>query len=211
MSDIKDIGKCAMRAWDRIKRSHTKLWGEWMVVGEGLIEGRRWAMQQAGVQAPEGKGYTLAFGEYLKRYRLDDMDKSDRAKLLQLMEERPAIEEWRATLPTNQRRDLNNPTLVWRKWQADTKVKKPKPKGQGDARARAMVAEQQERIQELEEERLNPDASPEEVADRIIETYPDTAEEIARMILKKLKERKERKRGGYNVPAPIWNDTSESP
>jgi len=182
-----------------------------MVVGEGLIEGRRWAMQQAGVQAPEGKGYTLAFGEYLKRYRLDDMDKSDRAKLLQLMEERPAIEEWRATLPTNQRRDLNNPTLVWRKWQADTKVKKPKPKGQGDARARAMVAEQQERIQELEEERLNPDASPEEVADRIIETYPDTAEEIARMILKKLKERKERKRGGYNVPAPIWNDTSESP
>jgi len=211
VSDIKDIGKCAMRAWDRIKRSHTKLWGEWMVVGEGLIEGRRWAMQQAGVQAPEGKGYTLAFGEYLKRYRLDDMDKSDRAKLLQLMEERPAIEEWRATLPTNQRRDLNNPTLVWRKWQADTKVKKPKPKGQGDARARAMVAEQQERIQELEEERLNPDASPEEVADRIIETYPDTAEEIARMILKKLKERKERKRGGYNVPAPIWNDTSESP
>jgi len=172
-----------------------------MVVGEGLIEGRRWAMQQAGVQAPEGKGYTLAFGEYLKRYRLDDMDKSDRAKLLQLMEERPAIEEWRATLPTNQRRDLNNPTLVWRKWQADTKVKKPKPKGQGDARARAMVAEQQERIKELEQELegrigLSPDDSASYVAGVILEMFSsDEAEEIARLILAGLPKRRERERG----------------
>jgi hypothetical protein len=26
--------------------------------------------------------------------RVDDMDKSDRAKLLQLMQERPAVEDW---------------------------------------------------------------------------------------------------------------------
>jgi len=40
-------------------------------------------------------GYVTAFGEWLKRYRVDDMGKSDRAKLLQLTEERPAVEEWR--------------------------------------------------------------------------------------------------------------------
>jgi hypothetical protein len=184
--NIEDIGKAAMQAWGRIKKSHSRMWGEWMTIGEGLIEGRRWAMQQAGTDKPEGKGYTLAFGDYLKRYKLEDMDKSDRAKLLQLMEERPAIEEWRATLPTNQRRDLNNPTIVWRKWQADTKVEKPKKHGQGDARARAMVEEQQARIEELEEERLSPDASPTEVADRIVTLYPDTAREIAELILKAL-------------------------
>ena len=46
-------------------------------------------MQMAGTNKPEGKGYVTAYSEWLKRYRVDDMDKSDRAKLLQLMEERP--------------------------------------------------------------------------------------------------------------------------
>jgi hypothetical protein len=86
-----------------------------MTIGEGLLEGRRWAMQQAGTNRPEGKGYVVAYAEWLKRYRVDDMDKSDRAKLLQLMEERPAVEEWRATLTDYERRNLNNPTIAWRK------------------------------------------------------------------------------------------------
>lgn len=194
---IEEIGKAAMLAWSRIKKTHTKLWGEWMVIGEGLIEGRRWAMQQAGTDAPEGKGYVVAFGEYLKRYKLDDMDKSDRAKLLQLMEERPAVEEWRATLPANQRRDLNNPTLVYRKWQSDTKVKNPRSRSAGTSasemgRARAAIEQLQARNAELEEEQLSPEDSPADVAERIIATYPDTAEEIAKLILARLPKRRKR-------------------
>ena len=59
------------------------------------------------------------------------MDKSDRAKLLQLMEERPGVEEWRATLTDYERRNLNNPTIAWRKWTLATRVKKPKPRTAG--------------------------------------------------------------------------------
>jgi len=201
---IEEIGKAAMQAWGRIKKTHTKLWGEWMVVGEGLIEGRRWAMQQAGTNTPEGKGYVVAFGEYLARYKLDDMDKSDRAKLLQLMEERPAVEEWRATLPTNQRRDLNNPTLVWRKWQSDTKVKNPRKPSPEGARARQLVEQQQGRITELEEELegrigLSPDDSASYVTGVILEMFsPDEAEQIAKLILAGLQER--RKRGTDSQP-----------
>jgi hypothetical protein len=133
------------------------MWGEWMTVGEGLLEGRRWAMQVSGVNRPEGRGFVTAYSEWLKRYRVDDMDKSDRAKLLQLMEERPAVEEWRATLTDHERRNLNNPVIVWRKWTAATRVKKPKPRTAGYSasemgRARATVQEQDERIRELEEE-----------------------------------------------------------
>ena len=84
-----------MLAWGRIKKSQARMWGDWMTIGEGLLEGRRWAMQRAGTNRPEGKGYVMAYGEWLKRFKVDDMDKSDRAKLLQLMEERPAVEEWR--------------------------------------------------------------------------------------------------------------------
>src|SRR4029077_3568183 len=187
MSDNWDALSTATRkAWTQIKSAESKMWAHWMVVGEGLYEGRRWAMQQAGTDKPEGKGYTLAYSEWLKRCRIEDMDASDRAKLLQIMEERPAIEEWRAGLPTNVRRSLNNPTTVWRRWKKDTKVEKPKKRGQGDARARATVEEQQARIEELEEARPKPDASPAEVADRIVTLYPDTAREIAELILKAL-------------------------
>jgi hypothetical protein len=99
----------------------------------------------------------VAYAEWLKRWHVEDMDKSDRAKLLQLMEERPAVEEWRATLTDYERRNLNNPIVVWRKWTAATRVKNPKPRmasvsGSEHGRAQAMIEQQQARIVELEEE-----------------------------------------------------------
>jgi hypothetical protein len=154
---LDQIGRAMMAAWQRVKKAQTRMWGDWMVIGDGLLEGRRWAMQMAGTNQPEGKGYVTAFGEWLKRYRVDDMDKSDRAKLLQLMEERPAVEEWRATLPDYERRSLNNPIIVWRKWTAATRVKKPKQRTAGvsaseHGRAQAMIEQLQARIGEVEEE-----------------------------------------------------------
>jgi hypothetical protein len=151
------IGKAMMAAWGRVKKAQTRMWGEWMTIGEGLLEGRNWAMRQAGVNKPEGKGYVMAYAEWLKRYRVDDMDKSDRAKLLQIMEERPGVEEWRATLTDWERRNLNNPVVVWRKWTAATRVKKPKKRtdnvsGSEHGRAQDMVQQLQARVSELEEE-----------------------------------------------------------
>jgi hypothetical protein len=154
---LEEIGKAMMQAWGRIKKAQARIWGDWMTIGEGLLEGRRWAMQQAGTNRPEGKGYVLNYGEWLKRYRVDDMDKSDRAKLLQLMEERPAVEEWRASLTDHERRNLNNPIIAWRKWTAATRVKKPKPRSAGvsateHGRAQANIERLQGRVTELEEE-----------------------------------------------------------
>jgi hypothetical protein len=158
MTDSLDrVGRGMMLAWGRVKRAQSRAWGDWMTVGEGLLQGRHWAMQQAGTNRPEGKGYVLNFAEWLKRWKVDDMDKSDRAKLLQLMEERPAVEEWRATLTDRERRNLNNPIAVWRRWTADTRVKKPKTRtanvsGAEYGRARDTVEQLQARIVELEEE-----------------------------------------------------------
>jgi hypothetical protein len=156
--NLERIGTAMMRAWQRVKKAETRMWGEWMTIGEGLMEGRRWAMGVAGTNRPEGKGYVIAFTEWLQRYRVDDMDKSDRAKLLQLMEERPAVEEWRASqLTDNERRSLNNPVIVWRKWTAATRVKKPKPRtanvsGTEHGRAQVLIEQLQARNSELEEE-----------------------------------------------------------
>jgi hypothetical protein len=148
---IDQIGRAMQAAWIRVKKAQSRLWSEWMVIGDGLLEGRRWAMQQANVNHPEGRGYVTAFAEWLKRYKVDDMDKSDRAKLLQIMEERLAVEEWRATLTDHERRNLNNPVIVWRKWTAATRVKKPKPRTAATDTER--VREQQAaRSVEVEEE-----------------------------------------------------------
>jgi hypothetical protein len=155
--NLERIGHAMMLAWARVKKAQTRMWGDWMLIGEGLMEGRLWAQHVAKTNKPEGKGYVIAFGEWLKRFKVDDMDESDRAKLLKLMEERPAVEEWRAQLPDNERRSLNHPVTVWRKWTAATKVKKPRARTAGvsateHGRARATIEELQARIDELEEE-----------------------------------------------------------
>jgi hypothetical protein len=155
---LDEIGNAMRKAWSRVKNAQSKLWSEWMIIGEGLLEGRRWAMAQAGVNKPEGKGYVVAMGEWLVRYKVDDMDKGDRAKLLQLMEERPAVEEWRASLTDHERRNLNNPVVIWRKWTAMTRVRKPRPHPTSSkemARAQRTIDQLQARNEELQEEVAN--------------------------------------------------------
>ena len=39
-----------------------------MTIGEGLMEGRRWAMQTAGTNRPEGKGYVTNFASMWSRH-----------------------------------------------------------------------------------------------------------------------------------------------
>jgi hypothetical protein len=145
-----DIEQAMMLAWSRVKRARTRLWTDQMIIGEGLLKGRKWAMRQAKTNKPEGKAYSLAFNEWLKEHNMSDMDGSDRAKLLQIMEERPAIEEYRANvLSPHERATLNNPTAFWRKWKAWGRPKKPKTTG---ARLRQTNEHLQARITELEEE-----------------------------------------------------------
>src|SRR5262249_56174960 len=124
---LDQIGRAMQAAWSRVKKAQSRMWSDWMTIGDGLLEGRRWAMQVASTNRPEGKGYVTAFGEWLTRYKVDDMDKSDRAKLLQLIQERPALEEWRGTLTDYERRPLNHPRNVWRKWRAATRGTKRQP------------------------------------------------------------------------------------
>src|SRR6516165_8463649 len=145
-----DVQQAMMLAWNRVKRGRTRQWSDWMVVGEGLLVGRKWAMRQAKANRPESRKYALAFNEWLRRWKMDDMDKSDRAKLLQIMEERLAVEEYRQNVLTKHERDtVNSPTLFWRKWRASDR-RKHRPTG---TRLRRTNEQLQARVAELEEER----------------------------------------------------------
>jgi hypothetical protein len=136
-----------------------------MTIGEGLLAGRTWAMRQAETNEPQGKAYALAFNEWLRQWKLHDMDKSDRAKLLQVMEERLAIEEYRAGLTERERRNANNPVVVLRKWKAlERRPRSSRPESvivRENQRLRAHLLEMQQeldsahaRIRELEDEKV---------------------------------------------------------
>ena len=84
-------------------------------------------MQVAGKNRPEGKGYAIAFNEWLKRFKLDDIDQGDRKRLFDVMDELPAIIEWRKSLPLAKQLSLNHPTAVLRAWQAATREPKEGP------------------------------------------------------------------------------------
>jgi hypothetical protein len=153
-SNDDQLARAAMLAWGRIKRTQSRNWSEWMTLGEGLLAGRNWAMSTVETNRPEGKGYVLAFHEWLRRWRVNDLNKADRGNLLRVMEERPAIEEWRTnTLTDVERRKYNNPTVVWHKWKSLGRPRsRSSPEG---ARLRRANEQLQERIAELEQELRN--------------------------------------------------------
>jgi hypothetical protein len=111
------------QAWQRLKRE--KSWGDWLKVGEALLVGREWAMNQVGTNQPKGKGYNTAFSEWLTKYKLDDMDKGDCSRLFEVMDNLPQIDEWRQTLTLTDQLKLNHPNSVLRRWKA---FMKPEPR-----------------------------------------------------------------------------------
>lgn len=118
------VARQGTQAWARLKKS--KSWTDWLQVGEALQVGRDWAMNQAGTNKPEGKAYNVAFGEWLTKYKLDDMDKGDRSRLFAVMDNLPAIEEWRQALTLTERMKLNHPQAVLRRWKAHIEPEKRK-------------------------------------------------------------------------------------
>lgn len=128
-NDRQRVVRQGMEAWSALKTE--KNWAYWVQVGEALQVGREDAMLEASTNQPIGSRYNGVFGKWLVRHKLDDMDKSDRSRLLAVMENRAAIEAWRMTLTLTERIRLNNPNVVLRKWKAATSVPVPKEKKPG--------------------------------------------------------------------------------
>jgi hypothetical protein len=103
-------------AWERRKKGAD--WEDWKEIGAALLVGRREAMRTAKTNKPEGKAYSTAFSVWLKAHHFHDIDKSDRAKLLHIMENLEEVEAWRASLSPAERLRWNHPNSVWREFTA---------------------------------------------------------------------------------------------
>jgi regulator of replication initiation timing len=90
--------------------------------------GRQDAMAAAETEQPIGSRYNSEFGSWLAHHHFDNIDKGDRIRLIEVIDNLPAIEAWRATLTQTARLRLNHPSSILRKWKAAaTEVKEPQP------------------------------------------------------------------------------------
>lgn len=119
------VSRAGQQAWLRLKTD--KNWDDWIIVGKALEIGSLAAQHYAGKNKPEGKGYNMAFSQWLKDYEMDDLDKAVRSNLLKIIAILPQIVEWRSSLPLTDRLTQNHPTVVWRRWKARQDKLKPKP------------------------------------------------------------------------------------
>jgi hypothetical protein len=115
-------------AWQRHIQKGDATWDDWMAIGDALLIGRQDAMAAAKTNQPIGSRYNSKFGRWLARHHFDNIDKGDRRRLIEVIENRPAIEAWRETLTQTVRLRLSHPSSVLQKWKADTEGKEPKPR-----------------------------------------------------------------------------------
>jgi len=131
------------QAWARLRSEQS--WSDWCDVGAALQHGRHLAMLEANTNKPQGRRYQDIYGEWLKATGFDQIDKGDRSRLLDCLEQREKIENWRQKLPLNKRLALNHPNSIWRAWRQSTVV------GRIGARVSA-IAKYKDTIVRLEEE-----------------------------------------------------------
>jgi hypothetical protein len=116
---IVELGRAA---WERRKQGAD--WEDWKAVGAALQIGRQEAMRKAQTNKPAGKAYSKAFSDWLHIHQFDDLDKSDRAKLLKIVDELEDVEAYRASLSPAERGRLNHPNSVWRAYTCPDRGKK---------------------------------------------------------------------------------------
>jgi hypothetical protein len=122
------------RAREAVGRLHMNVWADWMTIGEAYTVLQTQAMRLAETNKPEGRRYCTTMSTLLKDEGFDAVDSGARSRLIEVMKNRRAIEEWRSKLPFEKRLKWNHPQAVLREWKKATmppiekepKAEKPK-------------------------------------------------------------------------------------
>jgi hypothetical protein len=181
-----------------------QIWDRWMLVAAALEAMRQEGMFRAQCNEPQGARYMREYRSLIRGHRFDRIGSSDRARLLECLDNRVAIEKWLAALPTNKRLKITHPLVILRNWKAAQKPNLPSPildpdnpKPPTKLTLREEHAVALEKIARLEGEIAkgggdlwNRDDRPEDIARVMLSKLSAAkAERVARAMLKLLKER----------------------
>lgn len=113
---------CGREAWKRVSEEQVrgkeragKEWADWLLIGAALLVGRQESLKNADAAQPKGKTYNQAFGNWLQHNGFEGIDKSDRAKLMQITEDWDRLTDWYAALPETDRLRWHHPVTLWRR------------------------------------------------------------------------------------------------
>jgi hypothetical protein len=113
------IVRAGAEAWAQIAR--TQSFRAWADVGKALLIGKARAQQLAyDGKTWREKNYIYEFSKWMKANGFGGIPKSVRSVAIELAENLPNIEAWRATLPERQRKQLVHPLSNVRRWRAAT-------------------------------------------------------------------------------------------
>jgi hypothetical protein len=77
-----DLYRRAAQYWDHLKQTERDTWEHYVVIGEAMAAARAEIMRKLDRNDPTGPAYQREFKAWLIEYRLADMDKGARARLL---------------------------------------------------------------------------------------------------------------------------------
>jgi hypothetical protein len=89
-----------------------------MSIARAIAAGRQATMRQLGMTEPVGARYARAFRAWLNETGFEEIEKTTRSRLLECLDNLPAIEVWRQQLQPARRRKWNLPHAVLAQWRA---------------------------------------------------------------------------------------------
>jgi len=211
-----EVVRRGQEALERKRRSYD----DWMFIGEALQVGRTEVMRAVHTNQPTGGRYEKRMAEWLFARSFHLIDKCTRNHLLECLQNRADIAQWRACLTEAEQFSFNHPTTVLRKWRQATAVPDPNA-----PRKPSTVSKLKDSIIQLEEEnhRMRREIAcaggdlwaPHDTADDIATVMlgklsPNKAERVARAILQQLTDNKARACARSKRPAKQVDGESQT-
>ena len=117
MNDLpNDAVEAGREAWSRLKDNSRRSFDDWIAVGRAIKVARDTSLTGSGAKSPHGKIYTKLMGDFLRQHGLDDIGQQVRYRLLEVLDNLPAILKWRESMEPAQRLRCNHPDGVMLHW-----------------------------------------------------------------------------------------------
>jgi hypothetical protein len=112
--DVKELTRRGQISWQALKRDEQA--EHWLTIGRAIDGYRHQLFRALKINQPRGHQYKVMMGRFLKDNEWDKIDDGARSNLQRCVENWPAIEQWRRSLPLAFLLKYNHPTVVWQRF-----------------------------------------------------------------------------------------------
>ena len=194
-TEIKATGKEIRALWRQIKKNET--WVSWLELGEKIVQGHDRLMSLLGYNDQKNPSFLKRWGEWLAEQDLNEIDKGVRSRLSFCVEHKDEIAKWQQEIGVSKALLYNHPNSVYRNFMKSRGNGTPTPRERKTDRVEVVKRERDEALMEVarladeveaQTKRAEAatasagfmwDATPEKVAEKMLQANPEKAEALA--------------------------------